>query len=121
MSQIDWRTDSGAELWWLSHAASFEFRLQYDERACNDVVFKIETRGHDRWAVVLHGSVLDKKANDFVYEPLNSNRTEAFFRRARFASKEEALKALQRFVATHEILPAGYRRKPNSSKRAKTQ
>lgn len=121
MSTIDWRTDSGAELWWLGHASSFEFRLKYDEHECNDVVFRIETRGHGRWAAVFHGSVLDKKANDFVYEPMNSNRTEAFFRRARFDSKEDALKALQRFVATHEILPGGYRKKPKVPRKVKSQ
>lgn len=118
MSRIDWRTDSGAEMWWLDHASGFEFRLKRDEHEFNDVVFEIATRGHGRWAVTHHGSVLDKKVNGFVYEPLNSSRTKAFFNACRYDSKEDALKALQKFVATHVFMGGGYRAKTKAEIKA---
>lgn len=102
-----WKVASGADRWWLDHANSFEFRVVFDECRSNDIVFEVASRGEGRWAVVWGGLVLDEKSNTFVHEPMNSYRTEAFFKRCRFDSKESALKVLQKFVATWEIGPGG--------------
>lgn len=98
--RIDWRTGAGAELFWLGHASVFQFRLRRDEHEHNDFVFGVEQKSRSLWAVTVtvHGSVLDKKSNEFVYEPFPSNRTEEFLKRTRFRTKESALKALQKFV-----------------------
>lgn len=114
--KIDWRTDSGAEMWWLDHASSFEFRIKHDAHEFNDTIFEIASRGRGRWAVVFHGSVLDKKINGFVYEPLSSSRDDKFFKACRFDSKEDALKALQKFVAAHEFVGSNFRKKPKTRK-----
>lgn len=119
--KIDWRTDSGAEMWWLDHASHFQFRIKHDEHEFNDTVFEIATRGLGRWAVVFHGSVLDKKINGFVYEPLSSSRDDKFFKACRFDSKEAALKALQKFVAAHEFKGSSFRKKPKTPKARKVK
>lgn len=50
----------------------------------------IERRGEDAWAVVDGGLVLNQ-TGEWEYEPSPSNRDEAFLKRARFRTAEEAL------------------------------
>lgn len=80
--------------------------------------FEITTRANDlsSWAVTQRGLVLDKKANEFIYEPFPSSRTKAFLRDCRFKSKELAFKALQKFLKTHEPTSGVWIKKQKRSK-----
>ena len=48
--------------------------------------------GPDRWKVA-RGSYCLSKRGDWVYEPLPSSRTDAFLKRCRFDSADEAIAA----------------------------
>ena len=72
----------------LAKATRFEF---------GDVV--AEARGYDKWAVIYHGGVYDRRAEKFVYEPMPSSRTEEFLAATRF-TRDEAIELAMRF---HEL------------------
>lgn len=50
--------------------------------------------GAIKWAVRLHGSVLNCSL-EWEYEPTNSSRDDAFYARARYATPEDALTILR--------------------------
>lgn len=59
--------------------------------------------GTSRWAVRHLGYVMTKKL-EFIHEPRPSSRTKAFYKRARFLFKTEALEYFRAFEAKQERL-----------------
>jgi len=68
------------------------YQLQHDEFACINVTLNLRRGDHGakRWAISEMGYVLNKKGR-WEMEPIPSSRTDAFYRRCRFDTAEEAL------------------------------
>lgn len=71
---------------WLNRATVFALDDRQTIEKC------VQRNGTVLWAVRDAGYVLNK-AGEWEYEPLPSSRTDAFFSRCRFRSKEEAMQA----------------------------
>lgn len=86
----------------LTHATAFRFLLypdghKYWDVAAEDV--RIELRGGGRWAVLVRGFCVDTNGN-MEYEPIPSERDDAFRARNRF-SLDEAVR-----LAREVVVPA---------------
>jgi hypothetical protein len=71
----------------LAHARQFVFPLHPDEP--NEAVrerdtITIENRSKGQWAVLQHGKLVLARDGEWEWEPLPSERTEAFKRRTRY-------------------------------------
>lgn len=65
--------------------------------------FAVGLGGPEAWAIADDaGNVLTKRLH-WIYEPLPSGRTNAFRKRARFGSAQEALDTWLRYCASHEL------------------
>lgn len=81
---------------WDRHACQYLFRRsKYDTYFINATRYDQEGIP-ESWALYHDGFVLDKNLEEFIYEPLPSNRTEEFLASTRFDTKEAAYEAMLR-------------------------
>lgn len=71
------------------------FMLDHDPKTDSMVVVEATAFSDDRtkvisWAVRKNGSVMSKVSGSFCYEPMPSSRTDAFFKKFRFSTAEQA-------------------------------
>ena len=70
------------------------------QRALLVMPIVIETRGSDAWAVARLGMTLTRMGRgkfEWEYEPLPSSRTDAYIKRARYATPQAALAAVRKY------------------------
>lgn len=98
---------------WMEKATRFSFRhyVDLDGEPVHADTFHIEARPNKTWAVLKDGLILDKESNDLIYEAMPSEQTELLKHKTRFASKEEAYQALQKYHAEWERQGPGWRRR----------
>lgn len=64
---------------------------------CKDcLTVELTSINPERWAIRCHGECYDKSCDDFVYEPLPSNRCDNFLENCRFKTCSEAITIAKR-------------------------
>ena len=94
----------------LSMASAFEV-LPYSSRIrpefpqCRLRQIIVEKRGQSSWAIVGDGNCLNK-TNDWLGEPLSSNRSEEFLKNCRWDDLQEAIEFAEQHLINY---PTGYK------------
>ena len=81
---------------WLALAT--EFTLQRSDSLTGLDQITLQWRGPDSWAICCNRNCLTR-GRTWVWEPQPSSRTDAFIKKTRFATKEEAHAVYQKWAA----------------------
>lgn len=83
--------------WWNPNCDSFD----------NVIVHNSRNPDHgkpDRWSIVKGGSFCLSKTGEWEWTPRNSEKTEDFFERCRYSSRDEAIEYYQRWKSIVETI-----------------